>query len=199
MLQSAMGADNTGPIEFWPVEGSGPNARIDFRYANGTEVHSRFPGGQGPQLGGVFVGTECKMEINRNKFTTNPPDFVKHPPDPRLAEKWEGDGWVAIGHIENWLDCIRSREKPNADVEIGHRSITIAHLMNIAREVRPDDRTDHRRCSGKRAIRSATSQGLGAACRIATLSRTIGCKYDVADKNEALIGVAAIVETFNCR
>ena len=34
---------------------------------------------RGPQLGAVFVGSEAKMEINRNKFTTNPPDFVKNP------------------------------------------------------------------------------------------------------------------------
>jgi hypothetical protein len=74
-------------------------------------------------------------KINRNKFTTNPRDFVKNPPNPKLAEKWEGDGWVAQGHIENWFDCIKSRAKPNADVEIGHRTVTVGHLINIAREV----------------------------------------------------------------
>ena len=84
--------------------------------------------------GGIFVGEKCKMEINRNKFTTSPRDFVKDPTDAALAEKWEGDGWVAPGHIENWLDGINSRAKPNADVGIGHRTVTIGHLINIARE-----------------------------------------------------------------
>ncbi len=36
-------------------------------------------------------------------------------------------------HLQNWLDCIKSRQRPIADVEIGHRSATICHLGNIAR------------------------------------------------------------------
>ena len=38
-------------------------------------------------------------------------------------------------HIQNWFDCIKSREKPIADVEIGHRSAILCHLGNIARWV----------------------------------------------------------------
>jgi len=37
------------------------------------------------------------------------------------------------GPVQNWFDCIRSRQKPMADVEIGHRSATVCHLGNIAR------------------------------------------------------------------
>ncbi|HOS94405.1 MAG TPA: gfo/Idh/MocA family oxidoreductase, partial [Armatimonadota bacterium] len=36
-------------------------------------------------------------------------------------------------HIGNWLQCIRTRERCIADVEIGHRSASICHLGNIAR------------------------------------------------------------------
>ena len=36
-------------------------------------------------------------------------------------------------HMQNWLDCIRSRQRPVADVEIGHRSVTVCHLVNICR------------------------------------------------------------------
>ena len=53
----------------------------------------------------------------------------------RAGRKWEGDGWIARPHIQNWLDCIKSRELPNADVEIGHRSISVCHLVNITREL----------------------------------------------------------------
>jgi predicted dehydrogenase len=35
-------------------------------------------------------------------------------------------------HAANFIDCVRSRNKPNADVETGHRSTTVAHLGNIA-------------------------------------------------------------------
>jgi hypothetical protein len=41
--------------------------------------------------------------------------------------------WQAKWHMQNWLDCIRSRELPVADVEIGHRSVSVCHLANIAR------------------------------------------------------------------
>jgi predicted dehydrogenase len=35
-------------------------------------------------------------------------------------------------HMANWLDCIRSRQTPNAPAEIGHRSAVAAHMANIA-------------------------------------------------------------------
>jgi predicted dehydrogenase len=131
-IQWALGKDDTGPTELWP-ESPGPNGAVSMRYADGTLV--RFERANAPMGGAVFTGSECKMEINRNRFATNPPDFVKDAPDPAVAEKWEGDGWIARPHIQNWLDCIKTRERPNADVEIGHRSITICHLLNIAREL----------------------------------------------------------------
>jgi predicted dehydrogenase len=131
-IQWALGKDHTGPTELWP-ESPGPNGAVSMRYSDGTLV--KFERQNAPMGGAVFTGTECKMEINRNRFATNPPDFVKDAPDPAVAEKWEGEGWIARPHIQNWLDCIKSRQRPNADVEIGHRSITICHLHNIAREL----------------------------------------------------------------
>ena len=35
-------------------------------------------------------------------------------------------------HARNFLDCVKSRQRPNADVEEGHRSTTFALLANIA-------------------------------------------------------------------
>jgi predicted dehydrogenase len=37
-----------------------------------------------------------------------------------------------IDHVQNFLDCCRSRKLPNADVQIGHRSAAASHLGNIA-------------------------------------------------------------------
>ena len=34
-------------------------------------------------------------------------------------------------HRDNWLKCVRSRELPNADIEIGHLSALHAHLGNL--------------------------------------------------------------------
>ena len=35
-------------------------------------------------------------------------------------------------HMANWIDCIRSRQTPSANVEIGYRSAIAAHMANIA-------------------------------------------------------------------
>ncbi|MEX0613631.1 MAG: Gfo/Idh/MocA family oxidoreductase [Pirellulales bacterium] len=131
-IQWALGMDHSGPTDLWP-ESPGANGMAAMRYADGTLV--RFEREGAPMGGAVFFGSECKMEINRNRFATNPADFVKDAPDPAVQQKWEGDGWIAQPHIQNWLDCIKTRDVPNADVEIGHRSITICHLLNITREL----------------------------------------------------------------
>ena len=131
-IQWALGMSQSGPSEVWPTS-PGPNGKVRMKYENGIEVHYELE--KGPHGGGIFVGEDCKIEINRNKFTTNPKDFVKDPPDPATAEVWEGPGWIARPHLQNWLDCIKTRERPNADVEIGHRSISVCHLANIAREL----------------------------------------------------------------
>jgi hypothetical protein len=38
----------------------------------------------------------------------------------------------AKAHSDNFLDCVRTRRQPNADVEIGCRTVTVCHLGNIA-------------------------------------------------------------------
>ena len=35
-------------------------------------------------------------------------------------------------HMENWIDCIRSRKTPNAPVETGYRSAVAGHMANLA-------------------------------------------------------------------
>lgn len=35
-------------------------------------------------------------------------------------------------HTQDFIECVRTRNAPNADVEIGHRSCIIPHLINIA-------------------------------------------------------------------
>ncbi len=40
----------------------------------------------------------------------------------------EGDG----AHLKNFLECVRSGKRPNADIEEGHKSTLLCHLGNIA-------------------------------------------------------------------
>ncbi len=133
-IQWALGKSLTGPTELRPLT-PGPDGKVSVRYdAETPEVSFELPM-TGPMAGGIFIGEDCKLEINRNKFSSNPPGFLRNAPPPGVQGKWEGEGWIARPHIQNWLDCIRSRELPNADVEIGHRSVTTCHLINITREL----------------------------------------------------------------
>jgi hypothetical protein len=45
----------------------------------------------------------------------------------------DGAGEDATGmHVEDFIECVRSRKKPVADIEIGHRASVVSHLGNIA-------------------------------------------------------------------
>jgi len=38
-------------------------------------------------------------------------------------------------HVRNFLDCVKTRERPRADIEVGHSATTACHLGNIALRV----------------------------------------------------------------
>ena len=137
MVQWALGTDGTGPVEIEPLldehEGEMRLCPVMMRYASGTELHMTHP--KGFYAGGYFSAEAGEMKICRNGFAAFPRELVTDPPDPLTAAIWRGKGIVARPHLQNWLDCIRTRNEPNAPVEVGHRSITICHLANIAREL----------------------------------------------------------------
>ena len=151
MVQCALGRDGTGPVgiravrpesvqAFWkmwkqktPTPRSADDRRfwpVVMRYADGVEL--RFVHGPDSIF---FFGERGRLEMRRNWFRVDPPGLVRERPEPKLAEKWQGLGAVARPHLENWLECIQTRGTPNAPVDVGHRSITICHLANIAREL----------------------------------------------------------------
>ena len=39
---------------------------------------------------------------------------------------------LSTRHIQNFLDCMRTRKHPKVDVETGQRATTVPHLGNIA-------------------------------------------------------------------
>jgi predicted dehydrogenase len=53
------------------------------------------------------------------------------PIDP-VKVKLEDQGDLTARHIRNFIECIHTRSRPNADVEEGHRSTLFSHLGNIA-------------------------------------------------------------------
>ncbi len=134
-IQSALGMDRTGPVEFWPLTDSAPGA-IAFRYANGVLVRLELPMGD-LNGGAVFVGARGRMELVRNGFRLDPPALMKEIELPEKEEvaKWDRAQWQAKYHMQNWLDAMRTRGTPLAEPEIGHRSISVSHLANITREL----------------------------------------------------------------
>ena len=101
-----------------------------MRYANGTELRLHMNGDRGPGLGCIFVGEHGKLEINRDKVSSNPKELLLSKDNPGHLQVPENQP-----HLENWIQCIKSRNRCNADIESGQRSATIWYLVNIAREV----------------------------------------------------------------
>jgi predicted dehydrogenase len=123
-IQNTLGKDQTGPVEIWPTS-EGPDAQVRMRYADGTVV--RFERDFGIWWGAVFIGEKGKIEINRGRIAANPSELIKDAPPT--------SGGDAVPHLLNWLECVKTRRKPVADVEIGHRAVNLCHLINICREV----------------------------------------------------------------
>jgi len=48
----------------------------------------------------------------------------------------EGEDNMTVQHARNFLDCVKSRQQPHADVEEGHRSTTFSLIANISQAVR---------------------------------------------------------------
>ena len=82
-----------------------------------------------PGIKGAAVemcGTEGKLFITRQgyEFTSAERNAVP------VKVPYTKD--QTIDHVQNFIDCCRSRKLPNADVQIGHRSAAASHLGNIA-------------------------------------------------------------------
>jgi predicted dehydrogenase len=74
----------------------------------------------------LFIGEKGKLFVNRGTILSDPESILAEPltaNDKKL--------FVSPGHRENWLHCIKSRELPVCDVEIGARSVTVCHLVNL--------------------------------------------------------------------
>jgi predicted dehydrogenase len=109
---------------------TGPRAKVRMKFANGTELRLNLDGDRGPGLGAIFVGENGKIEINRNKLASNPRELIRSPDNPGPITRPE-----TAYHIEDWIECIKSRSVCTADAEVGQRSSTLCYLVNIIRDV----------------------------------------------------------------
>jgi predicted dehydrogenase len=83
---------------------------------------------EGARNGTAFYGTDATLVVdgsgwrvydNRNKMA------VSEPASP-------------LGHEQNFLECMRTRKRPNSDVEIGRLSTTLCNLGNIVTHLKRD-------------------------------------------------------------
>jgi len=74
-----------------------------------------------------FCGTEGRLLIDRRHYEFH---AAAKGSQPVIVQAEDPD--MTFAHVSNFLDCVRTRQRPNADVLIGHRSAQASHLGNIA-------------------------------------------------------------------
>jgi predicted dehydrogenase len=109
--------------------------------------------GRGQGQGLEFFGTKGSMTLSRGGFQVysdmrQPPEnlipqIMGHPAGGPKTTSAKPVPWIEgskeaatnnlfTAHARNFLDCVKSRQRPNADVEDGHRTVTACHLANIS-------------------------------------------------------------------
>ena len=73
-----------------------------------------------------MFGTEGKLLITRSSFEFLSAEKGAQPVVVKAPRE------QTIEHVANLLECVKSRNRPNWDVWIGHRSVQASHLANIA-------------------------------------------------------------------
>ena len=76
-----------------------------------------------------ICGTQGRLYIDRGRFEFHP---AGRNPQPVIVRAEAGSDPLTQDHVNNFLECVRTRKLPNGDVLIGHRSAQASHLGNIA-------------------------------------------------------------------
>jgi predicted dehydrogenase len=95
-----------------------------------TEFTATFEATLAPGMAGAaieFCGTEGRLWISRSRF-----DYFLGGEGAPVSASVKAAGNMDQDHMQNFLDCVKSRALPNGDVLIGHRSAQASHLGNIA-------------------------------------------------------------------
>ena len=83
---------------------------------------------EGSEFGAAFHGTEGSLVIGESNWTA-------YNKDGSVARTVEDSGG---SHEKRFLDSVKSRERPNADIELGRLSTTLCHLGNISHRLGRD-------------------------------------------------------------
>ncbi len=144
IAQWALNADGSGPVEIRaPLNWETAKRGAQLVYADGTVLtHVK---GKGVSL----YGTEGEVHVNRGKFELIMDGKTVHKfwdkevdkgtsmeREVTLTEReYLADAKVKLynskSHMQDFLDCVKSRGTPICDVAIGASSVTACHLMNF--------------------------------------------------------------------
>ena len=101
-------------------------------YFEGTFANAR----NGAML--EFMGSEATLYLDRGRYEIHPERNKKIQASemvlgsgPRGADFYDLPKGEVL-HLSNWIECVRSRNRPNCPAEIGVGSASAAHLGNIA-------------------------------------------------------------------
>jgi len=121
IAQWMLDADASGPVRVLPPQETESGFGAELVYDNGTRV---IHGGDADL---TVVGTGGIITVGRGHLESHPANILDTPLE-------EGDTHLPrnANHAKNWADCIRSREKPICDVEVGARTAAVCQLVNTA-------------------------------------------------------------------
>ena len=77
----------------------------------------------------LFQGDKATLILDDKGFRVFEERWPDHKDKPMIDFK---GGIGAQPHVKNFLDCVKSREQPNATVEVGHCAVSGPHLANVA-------------------------------------------------------------------
>ncbi len=132
IAQWGLGMDESGPVEVFPPDGREFRV-LTYRYANGIEVvrdPDRMKREAGQDNGVMFEGTKGKVAVWRYQMRTWPDHLIRQKIGPQEVHLH-----ACENHHTDFLDAVRRRSDPGANIDVGCRSTTVCHLGNIAYEL----------------------------------------------------------------
>ncbi len=127
IAQWAMGMDDSGPIEFIPADGRELKA-LTMQYPNGTIMtHEKFRKDDGNAV--RFIGSNGVIDISRSFLDTIPAKLQDHVIGDNEIRLYKSDD-----HYDDFLQAMKTRKQPLSTVEIGHRTVSLCHIVNLCYE-----------------------------------------------------------------
>ncbi len=128
IAQWALGMDDSGPVEFTPPDKSELRP-LTMRYANGTIMTHERSVRKADGNAVRFIGSDGVIDISRSFLDTIPA---------KLQDEVIGDDKIKLyksdDHYNDFLTAMKTRKQPLSTVEIGHRTASLCHIVNLCYE-----------------------------------------------------------------